>query len=39
MKLPRYSKYKDGGVKWLGQVPEYWEVSVLKRMAHRTQQR
>jgi type I restriction enzyme S subunit len=24
MKLPRYPKYKDSGVKWLGQVPEHW---------------
>lgn len=26
MKLPRYPKYKDSGVKWLGQVPEHWKV-------------
>jgi type I restriction enzyme S subunit len=34
MSLPRYSKYKDSGAKWLGVVPEHWEISVLKRMAH-----
>jgi type I restriction enzyme, S subunit len=26
MSLPRYSKYKDSGVPWLGEVPEDWEV-------------
>jgi type I restriction enzyme S subunit len=26
MKLPRYPKYKDSGVEWLGEVPEHWEV-------------
>lgn len=31
MKLPRYLKYKDSGVKWLGHVPEHWEIKRLKR--------
>lgn len=31
MKLPRYPKYKDSGVKWLGQVPEHWAVLPIKR--------
>ena len=26
MSLPRYPKYKDSGVQWLGNVPEHWEV-------------
>jgi len=30
MKLPRYPKYKESGVKWLGQVPENWKVLPLK---------
>lgn len=30
MKLPRYPKYKDSGVEWLGEVPEHWPVSRLK---------
>lgn len=30
MKLHRYPKYKDSGLKWLGQVPEHWEVDRLK---------
>ena len=32
MSLPRYPKYKDSGVEWLGEVPEHWETSRLKRM-------
>jgi len=30
MSLPRYPKYKDSGVEWLGEVPEHWEVKRLK---------
>ncbi|SDX43413.1 restriction endonuclease subunit S [Nitrosomonas oligotropha] len=30
MSFPRYEKYKDSGVEWLGEVPEHWEVSFLK---------
>jgi type I restriction enzyme S subunit len=26
MSFPRYPKYKDSGVEWLGQVPEHWQV-------------
>lgn len=33
MKLPRYPKYKDSGVEWLGGVPEHWKVTRLKRLA------
>lgn len=33
MKLPRYPKYKDSGVKWLGKVPEHWEVKRLRFVA------
>ena len=25
MKYPRYEKYKDSGVEWLGEVPTHWE--------------
>ena len=32
MSFPRYPKYKDSGVEWLGDVPEHWEVSRLKRI-------
>lgn len=24
--LPRYPRYKDSGVEWLGEMPEHWEV-------------
>jgi type I restriction enzyme S subunit len=30
MSLPRYAKYKDSGVKWLGEVPEHWQIERLK---------
>ena len=29
MSLPRYPKYKDSGVEWLGEVPEHWEILPL----------
>lgn len=31
MSLPRYERYKDSGVEWLGEVPEHWVVASLKR--------
>ncbi|MEJ7809768.1 MAG: restriction endonuclease subunit S [Gemmatimonadaceae bacterium] len=34
MSFPRYPKYKDSGVEWLGEVPAHWEVKRLKRAAH-----
>ncbi|MCF8332696.1 MAG: restriction endonuclease subunit S [Bacteroidales bacterium] len=27
----RYPKYKDTGIKWLGKIPEHWELSKLGR--------
>ncbi|MDR4652384.1 MAG: restriction endonuclease subunit S [Nitrosomonas sp.] len=30
MSFPRYEKYKDSGVAWLGEVPEHWEVRSIK---------
>lgn len=33
MSLPRYPKYKDSGIDWLGQVPAHWELLPLKRLA------
>jgi type I restriction enzyme S subunit len=32
MSLPRYPKYKDSGVEWLGEVPEHWQAISLKRL-------
>lgn len=29
MSFPRYPKYKDSGVEWLGEVPEHWDVQRL----------
>lgn len=29
MSLPRYPKYKDSGVEWMGEVPERWLISKL----------
>ena len=28
-----YPAYRDSGVEWLGEVPEGWEVLLLKRVA------
>lgn len=33
MSLPRYPKYKDSGVEWLGEVPEHWSAAPLKANA------
>jgi type I restriction enzyme, S subunit len=30
MSFPRYPKYKDSGVEWLGEVPAHWEVKRLR---------
>jgi len=30
MSFPRYPKYKDSGVEWLGEVPEHWDIRRLK---------
>ena len=32
MSLPRYPKYKDSGVEWLGEVPEHWDVVRLRQL-------
>ena len=33
MSFPKYPKYKDSGVEWLGEVPEHWEVTKMKWVA------
>jgi type I restriction enzyme S subunit len=33
MSFPRYERYKDSGVDWLGEVPKHWDVVPLKRLA------
>lgn len=30
MSFPRYERYKDSGVEWLGEVPEHWILDRLK---------
>ena len=32
MSFPRYPKYKDSGVEWLGQVPEHWNLIQGRRL-------
>ena len=32
MSFPRYPKYKDSGVEWLGEVPEHWGVKPIRRV-------
>ena len=34
--MERYEKYKDSGVEWIGEIPEGWEVGLLKRYCHVT---
>lgn len=29
----RYSKYKDSGVEWIGDIPQHWSVVRLKFIA------
>lgn len=33
--MKRYSKYKDSGIDWLGEIPEGWEVKKLKYLSPR----
>ena len=33
MSFPRYPRYKDSGVEWLGEVPEHWEVKRLRYLS------
>ena len=30
VKYKRYSKYKDSGVEWIGEIPEEWEINKIK---------
>ncbi|KFL89615.1 Type I restriction-modification system, specificity subunit S [Acetobacter malorum] len=34
MSFPKYPAYKDSGVEWIGEIPEGWEVTPIKRQAH-----
>ena len=33
MSFPRYPKYKDNGVEWLGKVPAHWKSAPLKSVS------
>ena len=30
MSFPKYDRYKDSGVEWLGEVPEHWNTLPVK---------
>jgi type I restriction enzyme S subunit len=32
MSFPKYPKYKDSGVRWLGRTPEHWDVVQSRRL-------
>lgn len=32
MSFPKYPKYKDSGIDWLGEVPDHWKVQRLKHI-------
>jgi type I restriction enzyme, S subunit len=34
--MEQYEKYKDSGVEWIGEIPEGWEVGLLKRYCNVT---
>jgi len=31
MSFPKYDRYKDSGVEWLGEVPKHWEIRAFRR--------
>jgi type I restriction enzyme, S subunit len=33
MSFPKYPRYKNSGVEWLGEVPEDWEIAPMKLLA------
>ena len=33
MSFPRYQRYKDSGVEWLGEMPEHWQVRSFRHSA------
>ena len=34
MSFPRYPKYKESGVEWLGEVPEHWHIKGMRNIAN-----
>lgn len=39
MSFPRYPKYKDSGVEWLGKVPAHWAMERFKRIFKEREER
>ncbi|MFE2862331.1 restriction endonuclease subunit S [Sphingobacterium multivorum] len=37
--MQRYEKYKDSGIKWLGEIPEHWEVRKIKYLFNEINER
>ena len=35
MSFPRYARYKNSGVSWLGELPEHWQIFTVKRVAEK----
>ncbi|MBE7633875.1 restriction endonuclease subunit S [Tenacibaculum finnmarkense] len=33
--MEKYKKYKNSGIDWLGEIPEHWEVSHIKRICRK----
>ncbi|MCY2977898.1 MAG: hypothetical protein NTU79_04440 [Planctomycetota bacterium] len=38
MSFPKYPKYKDSGIEWLGDVPEHWEIMRVKHLTRSIEQ-
>ncbi len=36
--MEKYSSYKDSGVKWLGEIPNHWETTLIFRMMKKANQ-
>ena len=30
--MKKYTKYKDSGIEWIGEIPQHWETMLLKRL-------
>ena len=31
----RYDKYKDSGIAWIGEIPEHWNLALVKSIFNR----
>jgi type I restriction enzyme S subunit len=39
MSFPRYARYKESGVEWLGYVPEHWKVTRFRHVFRESQEK